>query len=68
MFWFRKKKQAKIEKADLEQRVHTEMCDKDKIEKKVARDVELATKNLNKAIKNNGFTIRIHAAAGGHQS
>lgn len=65
MFWFNKKKAAVEKQIQLETIVSVELEQHKKVTDDKIKETKLVTENFNKILKENGFTLKIHVAAGG---
>ena len=65
MFWFKKKKRYEDLRDQLAARVSVEVPEHQRVKKEAVEEARQATDTLKEVINNNGFTLKIHIAAGG---
>lgn len=65
MFWFKTKKKDEDIRDELASRISVEVPEHQRAKKQAVEEAKKATDNLKEIISNNGFTIKIHTAAGG---
>lgn len=65
MFWFKNKKAAIDKQHELETIVSVELEQHKKLTDDKINETKQVTENFNKILKENGFTLKIHVAAGG---
>lgn len=65
MFWFKKKKKYEDMRDKLERRVSIEVPEHQRAKKEAVSQAQEANDGLRDIITRNGFTLKIHIAAGG---
>jgi hypothetical protein len=65
MMLFNRKKESLATREDLEKKISVEIKQHEKITKKTVAETKKVADNFNRVIRNNGFTLQIHVAAGG---